>query len=51
MEKVQTARSEGDQFLAKYFTDRRVMTSTIQGELEDIAKQAGIVYQPTTWTR
>jgi type IV pilus assembly protein PilO len=50
VEKVQTARSEGDQFLAKYFTERRVMTSTIQGELQDIAKQAGVVYQPTTWT-
>ncbi len=50
VEKVQIARTQGDQFLAKYFTDRRVVTSTIQGELMDIAKQAGIVYQPTTWT-
>ena len=48
--KVQTARTEGDQFLAKYFTDRRVVTSTIQGELVDIAKQAGVIFQPTTWT-
>ena len=51
MEKVQTARREGDQFLAKYFIDRRKETSTIQGELVDIAKAAGIVYQPTTWTQ
>ncbi len=50
-EKVQTARREGDQFLAKYFIDRRKETSTIQGELVDIAKAAGIVYQPTTWTQ
>jgi type IV pilus assembly protein PilO len=50
VEKVQIARTQGDQFLAKYFTDRRVVTSTIQGELEDIAKQAGIKFQPTTWT-
>jgi type IV pilus assembly protein PilO len=50
VDKIQIARTEGDQFLAKYFTDRRVMTSTIQGELVDIAKQAGIVFQPTTWT-
>ncbi len=50
VEKVQIARTEGDQFLAKYFADRRVVTSTIQGELVDIAKQAGIVFQPTTWT-
>jgi type IV pilus assembly protein PilO len=50
VEKVQIARTQGDEFLTKYFTDRRVVTSTIQGELENIAKQAGIVYQPTTWT-
>jgi type IV pilus assembly protein PilO len=50
VEKVQIARTQGDQFLTKYFTDRRVVTSTIQGELEDIAKQAGIKFQPTTWT-
>ena len=50
VEKVETARSQGDQFLAKYFTDRRVVTSTIQGELVQIAKEAGITYQPTTWT-
>jgi Tfp pilus assembly protein PilO len=50
VQKIETARREGDQFLAKYFTDRRVLTSTIQGELERIAKDAGVVYQPTTWT-
>ena len=50
VEKVSTARREGDQFLNKYFTDRRVVTSTIQGELVQIAKDAGITYQPTTWT-
>jgi len=50
VEKVKIARAEGDQFLAKYFADRRVVTSTIQGELVDIAKQAGVIYQPTTWT-
>jgi Tfp pilus assembly protein PilO len=50
VEKIETARSQGDQFLGKYFTDRRVVTSTIQGELVQIAKDAGITYQPTTWT-
>jgi type IV pilus assembly protein PilO len=50
VEKVQTARREGDDFLAKYFTNQRVVSSTIQGELVDIAKEAGIVYLPTTWT-
>jgi type IV pilus assembly protein PilO len=49
VEKIETARSQGDQFLAKYFTQRRVVTSTIQGELVQIAKDAGITYQPTTW--
>src|ERR1035438_10419880 len=42
VEKVSSARSQGDQFLAKYFTDRRVVTSTIQSELVQIAKDAGI---------
>ncbi len=51
VEKISTARSQGDQFLAKYFTDRRVLASTIQGELVQIAKEAGIVYQPTTWSQ
>jgi Tfp pilus assembly protein PilO len=50
VEKVQTARSEGDQFLSRYFTDSRVVTSTIQGELVDIAKAAGITYTPVTMT-
>jgi Tfp pilus assembly protein PilO len=50
VEKIETARSQGDQFLERYFTPRRVVTSTIQGELEQIAKTAGITYQPTTWT-
>jgi type IV pilus assembly protein PilO len=49
VEKIETARSQGDQFLSRYFTERRVVTSTIQGELVQIAKDAGITYQPTTW--
>jgi type IV pilus assembly protein PilO len=49
VEKIETARSQGGQFLGKYFTERRVVTSTIQGELVQIAKDAGITYQPTTW--
>jgi Tfp pilus assembly protein PilO len=50
MDKVETARTQGDRFLASYFTERRVVTSTIQSELVQIAKDAGITYQPTTWT-
>ena len=49
VEKIETARSQGDQFLSKYFTQRRVVTSTIQGELVQIARDAGVTYQPTTW--
>src|SRR5947209_12104666 len=46
--KVETARKEGDQFLAKYVTERRVLTSTIQEELIRMAKEAGGSYLPIT---
>jgi hypothetical protein len=46
--KVETARKEGDQFLAKYVTERRVLTSTIQEELNRMAKDAGGSYLPIT---
>jgi Tfp pilus assembly protein PilO len=48
VEKVETARREGDQFLAKYVTDRRTMSSTIQEELNRTAKEAGIKSLPAT---
>src|ERR1035437_2618111 len=32
VQKIETARSQGDQFLAKYFTERRGVTSTIRSE-------------------
>src|ERR1017187_1836679 len=47
-EKVETARREGDQFLTKYVTDRRTMSSTIQDELNRTAKEAGIKALPAT---
>jgi type IV pilus assembly protein PilO len=47
--KVQTARAEGDEFLDKYVTDRRVVTSTIQSELMELAKNAGVTFLPTTF--
>ena len=50
VQKIETARREGDQFLTAYFAERRVVTSTIQGELVQISKDAGVTYQPTTWT-
>jgi type IV pilus assembly protein PilO len=46
--KVQTARNEGDKFLDAYVTDRRVVTSTIDGELFRMAKEAGVGLLPTT---
>jgi len=46
--KVETARKEGDQFLAKYVTEHRVLTSTVQEELNRMAKEAGGSYLPIT---
>jgi hypothetical protein len=40
--KVQSARAEGDNFLARYVTDRRTMSSTIFEEMDRTAQQAGI---------
>jgi type IV pilus assembly protein PilO len=48
VEKVETARREGDQFLAKYVTGRRTVSSTIQEELNRTAKEAGIKALPAT---
>jgi type IV pilus assembly protein PilO len=48
--KVQTARTEGDKFLNEYVADRRVMTSTIYGELVQMAKNSGITVLPTTFS-
>ena len=46
--KVETARKEGDQFLEKYVTEHRVLTSSVQEELNRIAKEAGGSYLPIT---
>ncbi len=40
--KVEQARKEGDQFQAKYITDRRSTMSTIGEELNMIAQEAGV---------
>jgi hypothetical protein len=42
VDKVDLARREGDDFLAKYFTDRRTTSSTVMGELGQMADQAGM---------
>jgi type IV pilus assembly protein PilO len=48
VEKVETARRQGDQFLAKYVMDRRTVSSTIQEELNRTAREAGIKSLPAT---
>ncbi|SPF34903.1 Fimbrial assembly family protein [Candidatus Sulfopaludibacter sp. SbA4] len=42
VEKVQAARTQGDQFMTKYVQDRRTMASTILEEINQLATQAGI---------
>ncbi len=42
VDKMDLARREGDQFLEKYVIDRRLQTSTLEGELTSMARQAGI---------
>src|SRR3954453_22586825 len=42
VEKVERARKEGDQFLAKYITERRSTMSQIKEELNHIAADAGV---------
>jgi type IV pilus assembly protein PilO len=48
VEKVQAARLADDEFMQKYITDFRVVTSTIQGELVSMAESSGVVLQPTS---
>jgi type IV pilus assembly protein PilO len=48
VEKVEGARIADDEFMQQYVTDRQVVTSTIQGELVNMAEAAGVILQPTT---
>jgi type IV pilus assembly protein PilO len=48
VEKVEAARIADEDFMQKYVTDRQVVTSTIQGELVNIAENSGVVLQPTS---
>jgi type IV pilus assembly protein PilO len=45
VEKVQLGRQAGDEFLSKYFMDRRTTTSDILTELQRIATESGINLQ------
>lgn len=49
VDNVQTAREQGDQFLAKYFMDLRMASSQIEEELLKDAKESGIKQLPTTY--
>lgn len=40
--KVETARREAEEFVNEYFLDRRTVSSTLLGELDRLAKQAGV---------
>ncbi len=42
VDKVQAARTQGDQFLTKYIVDRRAMASTILEELNKLVTEAGV---------
>jgi hypothetical protein len=42
VEKVERARKEGDQFLAKYISERRSTMSVVKEELNHIAQDAGV---------
>lgn len=42
VDKAENARRDGDEFIGNYFTDRRTTYSTVIGELERTAQEAGI---------
>jgi len=42
VDKAEGARRDGDDFIGNYFTDRRTAYSTVIGELERTAQEAGI---------
>ena len=46
--KMQNARKDTDQFLAKYVTDQRFGSSTLLGELDRIASEAGVKELPVS---
>ncbi|HUI79872.1 MAG TPA: hypothetical protein VLY24_18225 [Bryobacteraceae bacterium] len=42
VDKAESARRDGDDFIGTYFTDRRAAYSTVMAELERMAQEAGI---------
>ena len=49
VEKVQAARTAGDEFLATYFMDRSSTTSDLLGELQRIATDSGVSAGPDSF--
>jgi type IV pilus assembly protein PilO len=51
VDKVQTARTQGDKFLDEYFTDTPTTSAIILSELTELAKQANIRMGTAQWNR
>jgi Tfp pilus assembly protein PilO len=51
VEKVEKARTEGDSFLGKYFSDTGSTGEMIVSELNQAAKDAGVKMGQATWNR
>lgn len=49
--KVQTARTQGDQFLGQYFMASGISSATVLMELTDLAKESGVKMGPSSFTR
>jgi hypothetical protein len=49
IEKMQNARKEKDLFLAKFVTNESVGASTLLGEVDRIATEAGVRQLPVSW--
>jgi type IV pilus assembly protein PilO len=48
--KVESARTDGDRFMRKYLLGKRSMASTLLGDLEQMARRAGIHQKDTTFS-
>lgn len=49
VDKMQNARKDKDQFLAKYVADERFAASTLVDELNRIASESGVRQLPVSW--
>src|SRR5207253_3152559 len=51
VDKVQTARKDGDEFLGDYFMDEPTASGAILSELTDDSKEAGVQMGQAQWNR